>query len=1058
VSAGVSAEETLPTDLPIAPRRRRRIVAGAIAALVVVPLGWLWSERRPIAAELIAGKLQQWRVPARYTVADIGLGEQRLTHVVIGDPAHPDLVADWVAVETRLGLDGARIVALRAGQVRVRGRLVDGKLSLGAVDRLLPAGKPGQPFALPALAIDVADGRMRLETPYGIIGLKLTGAGRLDNGFRGSLAAVSESVAANGCHAERLAATLKLSVIDGQPDLRGPVRAARIDCAGSRAQGVTVDQATLLGGALDRWDGSAQVTAETLDRQGLTLTGATARIDYSGGPAATTGHVDASVPALATSAGAVTRARLAGRYRLAPNGLSLAGSIDARAVLGPAWRRRLAAMADAAPGTPVAPLLAAAGRASAAAAADLALSGDVSLASDGTLAVTRLTARSPRGAVATLSGGNGLAIDTRSGRVRFDGLFAVAGGGLPDLALRVRPTPGGGMAGSGIMRRYAAGNAALALDAIELTRGSGGDWRFAARAGLSGPIGSNGRLDGGRMPITGRWQGGRLALNPGCSPVVADRLVIASVTLDRPAVKLCATGDALVRLANGAVTGGGEARDLALHGSIGATPMTIAASRAGVDLATRGFTGDHVVLRLGEASQATEIAADRLTGKPDGHGLAGTLAGGSGRIGTVPLLLSGAAGDWQFAGGKLAVTGALTVADANATPRFVPVAARDVALTLADNRIAATGVLVHPGTATALSEMRIVHDLGTGAGSADLAVPGITFTEKLQPENLTSLTKGVIADVAGKVTGEGHIRWTRDAVTSDGQFATRNMALAAAFGTVTGLTTTIRFTDLLNLESAPDQVATVALINPGVSVESGVIHYALLPDQKVRVTSAAWPFAGGRLTLAPTLLDFSEHHERLLRFELAGVDAGQFLQQFDYKNLNATGVFDGTLPIIFSDRGGRVEAGHLVARPGGGSLAYVGEVSQKDLGTWGNMAFQALKSLDYRELTIDMNGPLDGEVITDVRFAGLSQGKTARRNIIVRQLAKLPIVFNVRITAPFRELVYGAMGLADPALQIRRNLPSLIEAQRQADEEARRAAGLPQPAPPVQPRDSENKR
>jgi translocation and assembly module TamB len=86
----------------------------------------------------------------------------------------------------------------------------------------------------------------------------------------------------------------------------------------------------------------------------------------------------------------------------------------------------------------------------------------------------------------------------------------------------------------------------------------------------------------------------------------------------------------------------------------------------------------------------------------------------------------------------------------------------------------------------------------------------------------------------------------------------------------------------------------------------------------------------------------------------------------------------------------------------GGSVAYVGEVSQRDLGTWGNIAFQALKALDYRSMTIEMNGPLAGDMVTDIRFAGVSQGKGTKSNFLLRRLARLPFVFNVRISAPFR--------------------------------------------------------
>ena len=37
--------------------------------------------------------------------------------VVIGDPAHPDLVADWIELRATVGLSGVGVSAIRAGHV-----------------------------------------------------------------------------------------------------------------------------------------------------------------------------------------------------------------------------------------------------------------------------------------------------------------------------------------------------------------------------------------------------------------------------------------------------------------------------------------------------------------------------------------------------------------------------------------------------------------------------------------------------------------------------------------------------------------------------------------------------------------------------------------------------------------------------------------------------------------------------------------------------------------------------------------------------------------------------
>ena len=91
----------------------------------------------------------------------------------------------------------------------------------------------------------------------------------------------------------------------------------------------------------------------------------------------------------------------------------------------------------------------------------------------------------------------------------------------------------------------------------------------------------------------------------------------------------------------------------------------------------------------------------------------------------------------------------------------------------------------------------------------------------------------------------------------------------------------------------------------------------------------------------------------------------------------------------------------MTARAPGGSVSYVGALTYKNLTPMANFAFQTLRSLRYRAMRIGMDGDLGGEIVTRVTMRGVSQGPGAQSNILTRQVAKLPIQFNVNIRAPF---------------------------------------------------------
>ncbi len=149
--------------------------------------------------------------------------------------------------------------------------------------------------------------------------------------------------------------------------------------------------------------------------------------------------------------------------------------------------------------------------------------------------------------------------------------------------------------------------------------------------------------------------------------------------------------------------------------------------------------------------------------------------------------------------------------------------------------------------------------------------------------------------------------------------------------------------------------------------------------------------------------------------------------------------------MVFDANGGRIVGGVLVARQTGraplvlsdtanlritcdpaqqgGTLAYVGPVSNEQLGVYGKMAFDALKNLQYKCLTILMDGALDGELVTQVSFNGVNRGQLGDLpSGIARNFLGLPFLFNIRIEAPFRGLLNTAQSFVDPSGLIRSNL------------------------------------
>ena len=146
-----------------------------------------------------------------------------------------------------------------------------------------------------------------------------------------------------------------------------------------------------------------------------------------------------------------------------------------------------------------------------------------------------------------------------------------------------------------------------------------------------------------------------------------------------------------------------------------------------------------------------------------------------------------------------------------------------------------------------------------------------------------------------------------------------------------------------------------------------------------------------------------------------------------FKEIEATGTFDGVLPMIFDENGGRIVGGRLDSRPGGGSLAYNGVVNKADLGTMGNIAFNALRDLRFKSMIIRLDGDLAGEFTSRLAIDGVGLGQTSTQKFIRGLLSKIPLKLNVTISGPFRALIATAKSVTDPRSVLGDVLPRPLE-------------------------------
>src|SRR5438067_2060850 len=563
-------------------------ITAGLLILLLIAIAVVWIQRRPIAVHYLKGEFERRGVTASYHLDRVGLRTQEVSNLVIGDPRRPDVVARFAHIETRLRWNGNfDVYRIVARGVRLRGRLVHGRVSWGQIDRLMPPPS-NKPFALPDFAVDIADSSIALATPFGPVGLAIEGNGKLSGGFAGRAAIASPRIAPGRCAATSVHANVAVAVVARRPRITGPVTAQRFSCPVSRfdVAGPRFDARASFNEAFTRIDGSGRLAMTSVVAGANGLANFVGDISYRGTLNNVAGGVKLSAQKSRMGTIFADRPRLNGRYHL--NGkvgtFEMAGDYAAdSASLAPSMFAGVTQPLAAAAKTPIGPVATSIANAVMRTARNFNSAGRITVVNfpgGGAARVNEANVLGPNGARARVFGGSGVTYYWPSGSLRIDGNLETAGGGLPQARVSLsQPRAGAPMSGVADIAPYAANGQRLALAPIRFGPGPGGSTALSTVVQLDGAFPS-GRTQALRLPIEGQiGRGGSFAFGTSCAVVSFNYLQMSTVQLGPTRLPVCPIGPALVsKTPNGPVLASARLPSPVLNGRLGSSPFHLQAA------------------------------------------------------------------------------------------------------------------------------------------------------------------------------------------------------------------------------------------------------------------------------------------------------------------------------------------------------------------------------------------------------------------------------------------------------------------------------------------------
>ena len=173
-----------------APRRliqRRPITLSAVGAGVVVLAAGVWFGRIPLAEGVIKTQLASTGVEADLQILTLDFGGTTVGAIRLGPENAPDVAISGADINWRWAGLSPQLESIHLVEPRIRLRVEPGgRISAGALDNFSAGAPSGKRGAIPRIRLDIEDGSVLVEAPFGAITAAFHSSGTLGRDFLGA--------------------------------------------------------------------------------------------------------------------------------------------------------------------------------------------------------------------------------------------------------------------------------------------------------------------------------------------------------------------------------------------------------------------------------------------------------------------------------------------------------------------------------------------------------------------------------------------------------------------------------------------------------------------------------------------------------------------------------------------------------------------------------------------------------------------------------------------------------------------------------------------------------